>query len=301
MIRSELLFLYDIENNNPNGDPLDSNKPRTDEATGYNIVTDVRLKRTIRDYLMNYKAYNGASGKDAKDIFVRTIADENGIIQDGKGRALNFKNDAESILKRCIDIRLFGGVIPLDNDSITYTGPVQFKMGRSLNRVEILYIKGTGAFASKKDAKQQTFREEYILPYSLICFYGIINENTAIHTTLTDDDVDLMIEAMWDGTKALNTRTKIGQNPQLLLKINYKEPNFHIGEIDKYISIDKSIDDLKIRNIEEVTINLNRLKEVLVKYKDKIENVEFKCGERIKLSLEKIETLFPKMSQLSWK
>ena len=296
MNRSELLFLYDIENNNPNGDPLDSNKPRIDEATGYNLVTDVRLKRTIRDYLMNYKGYNGE--KD-KDIFVRTIADDKGFIQDGKGRAANFKNDEKAILKKCIDIRLFGGVIPLDNDSITHTGPVQFKMGRSLHRVEMAYIKGTGAFASKKEAKQQTFREEYILPYSLICFYGIINENTAKHTGLTDADIVLMLEAMWEGTKALNTRTKTGQQPQLLLKINYKEPNFHIGEIDKYMALDKTVDDLKLRNIEEATIRLDRLQEVCAKYGEKIENIEYRCGERIKLS-GKIEELFTNMQPLQW-
>ena len=51
--RSELLFLYDIRDANPNGDPLDSNKPRMDEETSINLVTDVRLKRTIRDYLFS--------------------------------------------------------------------------------------------------------------------------------------------------------------------------------------------------------------------------------------------------------
>jgi CRISPR-associated protein Csh2 len=79
--RSEIVFLYDIKDANPNGDPLDENKPRIDEETGINIVTDVRLKRTIRDYLHNFKG---------EEIFVREIADENGIIQDAKQRANNF-------------------------------------------------------------------------------------------------------------------------------------------------------------------------------------------------------------------
>jgi CRISPR-associated protein Csh2 len=52
--RAELLFLYDVKDANPNGDPLDENKPRIDEETGVNIVTDVRLKRTIRDYLHDF-------------------------------------------------------------------------------------------------------------------------------------------------------------------------------------------------------------------------------------------------------
>ena len=53
--RSEILFIYDIRDGNPNGDPLDENKPRIDEEAGVNIVTDVRLKRTIRDYLHDFK------------------------------------------------------------------------------------------------------------------------------------------------------------------------------------------------------------------------------------------------------
>jgi CRISPR-associated protein Csh2 len=59
-------------------------------------------------------------------------------------------------------------------------------MGRSLHKVELKHIKGTGAFASKSGATQKTFREEDILPYSLISFYGIINENAAQQTQLTN-------------------------------------------------------------------------------------------------------------------
>ena len=57
--RSELLFCYDVTDANPNGDPMDENKPRIDEESKINIVTDVRLKRTIRDYLIEYKGYDG--------------------------------------------------------------------------------------------------------------------------------------------------------------------------------------------------------------------------------------------------
>ena len=53
--RSELIFLYDVQYANPNGDPLDDNKPRIDPSTGINLVSDVRLKRTIRDYLNDFK------------------------------------------------------------------------------------------------------------------------------------------------------------------------------------------------------------------------------------------------------
>jgi CRISPR-associated protein Csh2 len=56
--RSEILFLYDVTDANPNGDPMEENRPRIDEETSINIVTDVRLKRTIRDYLRDFKNQN---------------------------------------------------------------------------------------------------------------------------------------------------------------------------------------------------------------------------------------------------
>ncbi len=223
--KSELLFCYDIKDANPNGDPMDSNKPRIDEETSINIVTDVRLKRTIRDYLFDYKGYNGTGDKD---IFVRElIYDEvNKYIQDGKRRADNFGSKAENILNKCIDIRLFGGVIPLKGDSITYTGPVQFKMGRSLNKVELKHIKGTGAFASGDKSKQNAFREEYLLHYSFIAFNGIINEVAAKHTNLKEEDITELLDGMWNGTNNLLSRSKAGQKSRVLIKIDYKKAGF---------------------------------------------------------------------------
>jgi CRISPR-associated protein Csh2 len=308
--RSEIVFFYDIKDANPNGDPLDENKPRIDEETGINIVTDVRLKRTIRDYLMNFKG---------EEIFVREIADENGIIQDAKQRANNFleKDDLKgssfnkqkeaikkAILNKCIDTRLFGATIPLDisvkegnkvknvTGSITLTGPVQFRMGRSLHKVELKHIKGTGAFAAGKDKRQKTFREEDILPYSLISFYGIINENAAKHTLLTNNDISLLLEGIWNGTKNLISRSKVGQSPRLLLKVNYKEENYHIGDLDKLIKIKdiKNIAEEKIRDISEIELDTSELVEILNSDKEKIESIDLKINDRVKINLEGLDT-----------
>ncbi|MBA7525901.1 hypothetical protein ES705_18060 [subsurface metagenome] len=308
--RSEIVFFYDIKDANPNGDPLDENKPRIDEETGINIVTDVRLKRTIRDYLNNFRG---------EEIFVREIADEDGIIQDAKLRANNFlkKDDLkensfnkqketikEAILDKCIDVRLFGATIPLDisvkegnkmksvTGSITLTGPVQFRMGRSLHKVELKHIKGTGAFASGKDKRQKTFREEDILPYSLISFYGIINENAAKHTKLCEDDISLLLEAMWKGTKNLISRSKAGQMPRILLKVNYKEENYHIGDLDKLITIKglERINQEKIRDISDIELDATELIKTLNSHKEKIDSVDLIIDDRVKINLEGLDS-----------
>ena len=295
MNRSEILFLYDIVDANPNGDPLDSNKPRIDEETEINLVTDVRLKRTIRDYLHDFKN---------QSIFIIEKKDKNDKIQDAKGRARDFKSKdtysdikeakddiKNNILNECIDVRLFGATIPLtiniknknQNSSIVLTGPVQFRMGRSLNKVEIGQIKGTGAFASGEGREQKTFREEYILPYSLIGFYGIINENAAESTNLSDEDVQLLLDGIWNGTKNLISRSKFGQMPRMLLQIEYNEDNFFIGDLNNKISITHNYDDdKKLRKINELEIDLSNLIDSLVENKDKIKQINYKIDDEVR-------------------
>lgn len=296
--RQELLFLYDVTDANPNGDPLDENKPRIDEETGINIVTDVRLKRTIRDYLYSYKGYDGTNGKD---IFVREMASEKGGIKDGKARAKDFNENLNDILGKAIDIRLFGGVIPLENASITFTGPVQFNMGRSLNKVSLKHIKGTGAFASKEGKEQKTFREEYILPYSLIAFHGIVNENAAKETKLTDEDVDLLNEAMWNGTKNLITRSKMGHMPRLMLRVVYKEgQNFFIGDLQNKIALSFDIPEEKTRTIKDFSIKLDELIDELVQYRDKIEKVYYTADKNLKLTYKGQEIDLKDMKEIKF-
>lgn len=298
--RQEILFLYDVTDANPNGDPLDENKPRIDEETGINIVTDVRLKRTIRDYLYSYKGYDGSNGKD---IFVRELESEksSGGIKDGKARAKDFKENLDEILDKAIDIRLFGGVIPLDKASITFTGPVQFNMGRSLNKVNLKHIKGTGAFASEDGKAQKTFREEYIIPYSLIGFHGIVNENAAKETKLTDEDINLMDEAIWNGTKNLITRSKMGHMPKLMLRVVYKaEQNFFIGDLQNKIELAFDMAEEKLRTTKDYSLKLDELVNELILYKNKVEKVIYTADKNLKLTLKGQEVDFKDIKEIKF-
>ncbi|MFZ2455943.1 MAG: type I-B CRISPR-associated protein Cas7/Csh2 [Candidatus Altiarchaeia archaeon] len=352
--RSELVFLYDVKDANPNGDPLDSNKPRIDEETGINIVTDVRLKRTVRDHIFNLienheeKSSNSQATNKVRekitslvkgqDIFVREKPSDNeGHIQDAKLRAKDFieltgkeepeekeiierfkkgeriektqveiiKNNISTNLKnKAVDIRLFGATVPLEFDSseingldknksitssITLTGPVQFRIGRSLHRVDVKHIKGTGAFASKPTATQKTFREEDVVSYSLINFYGIINENAAKHTKLTENDVTLLIDGIWNGTKNLISRSKAGQLPRLLLKVEYKEKNYHIGDLDKLIKIKSKKRDEEIRDISDVELDISELISALNTNKDKIKSISKLVDYRTKIDFDGLD------------
>jgi len=280
--RSEILFLYDIENANPNGDPLNENRPRFDTESSTVLVSDVRLKRSIRDYWYEYKGFNGKD--DGPDIFVRETTYLDGdkeYIKDGKRRAGDFSNLKDTIIERCIDIRVFGGVIPLKEDSITFTGPVQFQMGKSLNKTEIIEEQGTGAFASGDKKGQSTFRTEYKIPYAIIGFNGVINEKSAQYSKMTEEDKALLIEGIWNGTKNLISRSKFGQAPLFLLSIDYKEP-FYIGNLRQRLSLDSGgKNEMQIRNTNDYKLDVTELVAVLKENKDKIANINLRNDDRL--------------------
>jgi len=282
--RSELLFLYDIENANPNGDPLNENRPRFDTESSTILVSDVRLKRTIRDYWYEYKDCNGKG--ENQDVFVRETTYEDGdkeYIKDGKRRAKDFQEQASVILNKCIDIRVFGGVIPLSNDSITYIGPVQFQMGKSLNKTEIVEEQGTGAFAASDKKMQATFRTEYKIPYAVVGFNGVINEKSAQYSTMNTDDKALLLEGIWEGTKNLISRSKFGQAPLFLLTIDYNEP-FYIGNLRQRLKLDcGEKNEMQIRSTDDFKIDVTELVAILKENSDKIADINLKVDSRLKM------------------
>ncbi|SMD45355.1 CRISPR-associated protein Csh2 [Aquiflexum balticum DSM 16537] len=277
--RSELIFLYDLKYANPNGDPMDANRPRIDEDSNHCLVTDVRLKRTIRDYFLN-QGYDGTEGSRG-DIFIR---DEDGKPVTGKKRGDSYDN-ADEFKSKFIDVRLFGGVSAVEKKKFNYTGPVQFGMGRSLHPVKENFIKGTGAFATKEGAEQRTFREEYNITYGLIGFHGIINENAAKHTELKEEDVSILLEGMWKGTKDLISRSKKGHMPRLLIKIDY-QPGFYIGDLLELLSLDikGEKESNQLEDVSDYIVNTHALNKMLKKHESKIISISVEKDERLEMS-----------------
>jgi CRISPR-associated protein Csh2 len=298
--RSEILFLYDVKDNNPNGDPLDENKPRIDEETMQNLVTDVRLKRTIRDYLHDFLD---------EEIFIRGVKNAEGNLKTKEDRLDDLEIETpRDLIEKCIDIRLFGATAAVKKRTITLTGPVQFRIGRSLHRVQLKFIRGTTVYPSDSGKDQGTFTEMYVLPYSLIGFYGVVNENAAKHTELRESDIELLMEGIWNGTKNLISRSKIGQMPRLLMKINYKEKNYHIGDLDRLVTLVTDKREEEIRDPEDYVLEANGLLETLMKNRDKIDSIDLmidkrlnivKAGEPINLQNELVK-IGPPVSQPSF-
>jgi len=285
--RSEIVFLYDVKDSNPNGDPLDENKPRIDEETMLNLVTDVRLKRTVRDYLHDFCN---------EEVFILGIKkDDSSTLKTKEERMTDLKIDsADDLINKCIDIRLFGATAAVKKKTITFTGPVQFKIGRSLHKVQIKFIKGTTVYPSGKGKDQGTFTEMYVLPYSLIGFYGVINENAAKHTKLTNSDVELLIDALWNGTKNLISRSKVGQMPRLLLKVNYKEKNYHIGDLNALLELKSEIRAEEIRDVKDYILDVTQLLDKLHANNGKIKDIDLMLDKRVTFKRESEQIDLPK-------
>lgn len=280
MLKKEILFLWDGENWNPNGDMLRENAPRIDEETNIAEATDVRIKRTIRDELMK---------EDEGQIFIKEYRKDEHVldckmaIRENSIDITKSKTEIEQeILSRFLDIRAFGGVLPISDKNekgvkvkgVQFTGPVQFRMSRSLHKVYTQHIKGTGAFASGEGKDNKTFREEDFLSYAIFATYGIFDNNNAKKTNFSQEDAQKIIKALWNGTKNLTTRSKMGQLPRFMLIITYKDDTF-AGDLNNSISLESQKNDEAIRSIDDYVINFSKLKAKLERYKGSIEKIEY--------------------------
>ena len=101
-----------------------------------------------------------------------------------------------------------------------------------------------------------------------------MDNHSAKITNLSEDDVKVILGALWSGTKNLITRTKMGQMPRFMLVITYKNDTF-AGDLNNCVAINSSKEDVEIRSINDFTIDFSRLKAKLTRYAQEIEKIEY--------------------------
>jgi CRISPR-associated protein Csh2 len=312
--QSEIVFLYDVRLANPNGDPANDNAPRYDEENGYVYVTDVRLKRTIRDYLMN---------KEGKEIFIinelnhfSQITDVSNNPKKTKADRFNkdFGRDINEAIKRCIDLRLFGFTIAVGNKkdnkkkqdlvegedeegrkvNISALGPVQFDFGLSMNTTKIINAQITSSMPNQESKSGGEFADRYVVPYVLISQRGIVNRRIAEiqDIPLTEDDLYLMYKAMWRGTSELNTSSKSDKS-RLLLVVDYKDGYFD-GEIDEQFKLIPVKEGKIIYTPEQFVVEISNLVNHLEKIKNYIERIRIKESAGINFTINGEKTTVTK-------
>ncbi len=206
--RYEFVLLYDVENGNPNGDPDAGNMPRIDPETGYGIVTDVCLKRKIRNYAELVKG-------DAKGyrIYVKegTPLNQNHVeaYETVKGLEPGKKADAAGVAKardwmcaNFFDVRTFGAVMSTGDNCGQVRGPIQINFSRSIDPIVQQEVTITRQTVTKiEDAeKERTMGRKHIVPYGLYRAEGYISAKLANDgakgTGFSEDDLALFWDAL---------------------------------------------------------------------------------------------------------
>ncbi len=267
---SEILFLYDARMSNPNGDMDNENKPRMDYDTDTNLVSDVRLKRYVRDYFEQNLG---------KEIFVTGKAEKaqnrtESIV--GKGKVSD--EDLEKIVDTCYDIRFFGVVLGTTGGNTHLTGPVQFNWGYSLNPVE---INESSTITSSFSSVGKDFR----VKYSLIAFNGSVNANVAEHTKLQEEDLVTFDNALLKAIPLNKTRSKEGQYPRLYLRVELKDKDTMLKDLREYLSLKERTDNkYEIRSCDDYEVDFNKLNTYLSKKADQIDTIHLWKDDKINIA-----------------
>jgi CRISPR-associated protein Csd2 len=222
--RYDFVLLFDVLRGNPNGDPDAGNLPRLDPETNHGLVSDVSLKRKVRNYIEFVK--NGAAGFN---IYVQEgailneqhrkayLAERPGDEKAAKDAKLNPKNDEEAIRLRdfmCrnfFDVRAFGAVMSTGINTGQVRGPVQMTFGQSVEPIVPQEITITRMAATNETEKKQraegqeegndrtdnrTMGRKYIVPYGLYRSHGFISAKLAERTGFSDADLGVLREAL---------------------------------------------------------------------------------------------------------
>lgn len=293
--RSEVLYLFDATNANPNGNPLSgSNRPRYDPDTQKAIVTDVRLKRYIRDQLEDDGHTILVSGLRTKEgeAYAREELMAMCVDAETPEEAAEQADIFNEFRQTAADVRYFGATMSVDPDPDDPTiaaailndapgahiqGPVQFSPATTLHPVVMNTESNslTSVIGTQKGKSQGGFQlDDHRIKYGLFAAHGLINELAAETSGLTEEDVERLDTICWRSLKNQATsRSKLGQEPRLYLRVEYDDDQFQLGDLNQLLSIYSEKPHKELRSIRELYLDVGELLETLHTYEGRLKNV----------------------------
>ena len=209
--RYDFVYLFDVQDGNPNGDPDAGNMPRVDPETGVGLVTDVSLKRKVRNFVQMTQDQAGY------DIFIKERgvlnnlideAYEQEVVKENKG-ADKIEQARQFMCDKYYDVRTFGAVMSTGKNAGQVRGPVQLTFSRSIDPIITLEHSITRmAVASEKEIKineqtgeenyteNRTMGRKYTVPYGLYRCHGFISAHFAENTGFTQDDLEVFWQSL---------------------------------------------------------------------------------------------------------
>lgn len=202
--RIDFVYIFDVQDGNPNGDPDAGNLPRVDAETGMGLVTDVCLKRKVRNYVQVAKEC-----AEGYDLFIKEKAVLNKSIdaaheEESVKNATDKTSAARDVMcRKYFDIRTFGAVMSTGKNAGQVRGPIQLTFARSVDPIAAMEHSITRmAVATEKEAEKQggdnrTMGRKATVPYGLYVCHGFISANLAKQTGFSEEDLALF----WDALK----------------------------------------------------------------------------------------------------
>jgi CRISPR-associated protein Csh2 len=228
-------------------------------------------------------------------MFMRVLEGEYG----GEWDAL-VKNagDVYDRFTAALDVRLFGATLAFEGEDTEGTdlpqhakGPVQFGIGRTLHPVEENYETGslTSVIGTGKGKAQGGYNlADPRIKYGLIGFGGMVDANNADTTNLEAADVRRLDTLCWEGVKNQTlSRSKVGQQPRLYLRVEYTDDDFAIGGLDRDLStVESEREAAAFRSIRDLTVDASDLLRRLCLFDDRVERLHVAIDDVIQLSLD---------------
>lgn len=281
--RYDFAYFFDITDGNPNGDPDAGNLPRVDPETGQGLVTDVCLKRKVRNFVglvheeqPPYEIYvkekavlnlQHARAYEALDI---PTDDKKRKAENKKNKVDKAAQDKEITAWMCqnfFDIRSFGAVMTTDTNAGQVRGPIQFGISRSIEPIFAAEHAVTRcAVTTEKEAEAQsggnrTMGRKFTIPYGLYRVHGFINANLAKQTGFSAEDLDLFkkaLDQMFEHDKSA-ARANMAPKACIAFKHDNALGNARADQLFKRITIERKdkTSDAPPRAFEDYTLSVD--------------------------------------------
>ncbi len=266
--RYEFVLLFDVKDGNPNGDPDAGNLPRIDAETGMGLVTDVCLKRKIRNFVQMTQADN-----PNRKIFVREKAILNNMIDESheqEGVKDKTKGDKTEAAKKWMcenyyDIRTFGAVMSTGKNAGQVRGPVQMTFSRSIDPIiasehSITRMAvTTEKEAEKQDGENRTMGRKFTVPYGLYRCHGFISAHLAKQTGFGEEDLKLFWQSllqMFDHDRSAS-RGEMSARGLYVFKHNNELGNAPATVLLDSVSVNKKDDVAVARKYTDYQVDIN--------------------------------------------
>jgi CRISPR-associated protein Csd2 len=267
--RYDFVYLFDVKDGNPNGDPDAGNLPRVDPETGHGLVTDVCLKRKVRNFVMiNQPAANGF------DIFIKEKTVLNRLIDEAheqeevkaKEKAEKTEEARKYMCRKYYDIRAFGAVLAIGKNAGQVRGPVQLTFSRSIDPIATLehtitrIAVATEAEAEKQGGETRTMGRKFTVPYALYRCHGFVSANLAEQTGFSEEDLSLF----WNALKSMFEHDRSAARGQMearklvVFEHEGKLGNAPAHELLSRVRVSKKEGSMPARDFSDYTLNIDR-------------------------------------------